>query len=83
MLGAGLLGFVIVSDARADGGRELFVDGRESGRLDVERAGVEGDAVEAVLGGVVCWKPEDCELRFRLKIPGMTDRWNGATGGRG
>lgn len=70
MLGAGLLGFVMVSDARADGGRELFVDGRESGRLDVERAGVEGDAVEAALGGVVCWT-EDCELRFRLKIPGM------------
>jgi len=54
MVAAGLLGFVIVSDARAEGGSELLVEGRESGRLDVECAGVEGDAVEAVLGGVVC-----------------------------
>jgi len=79
MPGAGLLGLVIVSDARADGGRELFVDGRESGRLDVERAGVEGDAVEAVLGGVCC-NVEDCELRFRLKIPGMMDSGADACG---
>lgn len=73
MSGEELLGFVIVSDARAEGGRELFVGGRDSGRLDVERAGVEGVAAEEVLDGVVCWRPEDCELRLRLKIPGMMD----------